>query len=83
VLDKKFFTLYGKWKVSSPLSQQPATCPYREPDPISQWLPTALLKIQFNIIIVLFPQVSASKSCMHLSNSSQLPHAPPVSFILI
>ena len=35
---------------SLPHSQQPATCPYPEPDQSSPYLPTHFFKIHFNII---------------------------------
>ena len=62
---------------SLPHSQEPANCPYPEPDRSSPYTPISLLGDPFKyypsiyvwiIQVVLFTQVSPQKPCMHLSN---------------
>jgi hypothetical protein len=74
---------------SSPYTQEPATCPYPEPDWSNLRPPPNLSKIHLNIIlpstpgsskwVVSFPQVSPLKTCMHLSSPPYVPHVLPIS----
>jgi hypothetical protein len=58
---------------SSPYTQEPATCPYPEPDQSSLRPLLNISKIHFNIILPStpgssFPQTSPLKPCMHLAS---------------
>jgi hypothetical protein len=53
-LVKKFPTFYGT-QGSLPHSQEPATCPYPEPDQFSPCPPSYFLKIHFNVILLDLP----------------------------
>jgi len=72
-------------------SQQPAICPYPEPDKYSPRLPIQLLKIHFNITLpstlvfqVFFsPHFPPPKFCMQIFCSPYVPHAPPVVLFLV
>ena len=57
---------------SSPRLQQPATCPYPEPDQSSRCLPSHFLKISVNIILPYMPR------CSKWSLSPTFPHQNPV-----
>ena len=70
-LVKKFSAFY-ETKGSLPSSQQPATCPYPEPDQSSPCPPSQFLKIHLNIILSTMP--TSSK----LSHSLRPPHQIPV-----
>jgi hypothetical protein len=45
-------------EVSLPRSQQPATCPYPQPDQPNHVLPSYFFQIHFNIILPLMPRSS-------------------------
>jgi len=73
VLDKKFFALYGKWKVHHRFHNSPPHAPIVNQIDLSQWLPTALLKIQFNIVL---STPRSSKWYFSLRFPHQNPYAP-------
>jgi hypothetical protein len=67
-----------------PHSQNPATCPYREPDWSSPCPPSHVSKTHSNIIIPSSPsglltQVFPPKSCMQLSSPQDVPHSLSIS----
>jgi hypothetical protein len=74
-----------------PHSQEPATCPYLDPDQSSPCSPSHFLKMHFNIIpnyyqvfqVVSFHQVSPPKPGVHLSSTPCVLHAPFISCSLI
>jgi len=76
---------------SLPQLQEPAICPYPEPDQSSPRLPIQLLTINFNITlpstlvfpVVFPPHFSPPKSCMQLLCSPYVPHAPPIWLFLV
>jgi hypothetical protein len=76
---------------SSQHLQEPATCPYPEPNQSSPCPTSQFLKTHFNIPaiyawvfqVVSFPQFSPPKTCMHLSSPLYALHAPPISFFSI
>jgi hypothetical protein len=79
-----------KTDTSLPHSQQPATCPYHDPDssnPIH--IP---FKIDFNIILPstsstwfpsFFLQISLPKPCIYFSSPTYVTHAPSLLRILL
>jgi hypothetical protein len=73
---------------TSPCSQDPATCPYPEPDRFIP-PPSYSFKVHFNIILLSMPsfpsglypsvhQVSLPKECMYRSSPSHVLHAPHI-----
>jgi hypothetical protein len=62
---------------SLPHSQQPATCPYPEPDKSNPHLPSLFLKIYFNIIVPF-----TSRSCKS-GSSFRFPRQDPVYISLL
>ena len=76
---------------SIPCSQVPTICPCPKPDELSQCTPNLLLQypLQYSLIyaqvfqVVSLPQVSASKSCMHLFSVTYMQHALSISLFLI
>ena len=82
-------SIIKKTKGSSPHSQQPATCPYPEPDQTSAYFPSQFLKINFNFILPSMPRsfrCSLSLRFPHQNPPLPLPkllHTLPISFFLI
>jgi hypothetical protein len=76
-------------EVSLPCSQEPATCSYTEPDrsnpcPHSTSLKSILIlssHIRLSLPSASFPRASPLKSCMHLSSSPYVLHAPSISVL--
>ena len=66
LLDKKLAAFYGT-ECSLPQLQEPATCPYPEPDQPSPCPPSPFLKIHFKIILPSTP-----------GSSLRFPHQNPV-----
>ena len=71
---------------SSPHSQEPANCPYSEPDQFRPFLHHAswisILILSFHLHLDLpsgfFPQISPKTFCATLLFSLYVPHVPPV-----
>ena len=64
---------------SLPRSQEPATCPYREPEQTSPWPPSNFSNIRFNIIVPSMPgsfkwSVSIRVAHENRACTSPLPH---------
>jgi len=85
-------------KSSLPYSQNPATCPYSEPDQSSPSFHINFLKINFNInlslsiytyifsvvsLLLVSPLVSPPKPCIHLFCLPYVLYTPPILFFLI
>ena len=79
-------------KRSLPYSQEPATCPYPEPDQSSPRLSIQLLEDLFQHYLAIyaqtfqansFPHVSPPKLWKHNSRLPYMPHVQPISFFLI
>ena len=75
---------------SLPHSQQPATCPYPEPDQSSPYShiplpedPSQYYPPIYALVsqVVSFPQVSPPKPCIRLSSPPYALHALPISFL--